>query len=328
MPDPRPLIVRALSNETLNAPRCGYAPGRTLPAGTEPSAASARSWRCVTTQSWLQVTLQPLRRYPFDAGSSSPTSFSRSRAWGPTSTMFSTGPVIRNPVRTAADVAALKDFDPVRDLPAPMEAIRLCRAATNTPILGFAGAPFTMACYMIEGQGSRNWPETKRLMFGQPEVFQALLDRIADAVGDHLQAQIDAGAAGVQLFDTWAGALTPDDFRRWALPASRRALARASGAPRMFFTKDSAPFLPWLKEVEADAYALDWRVDIGEARAVLGDVPVQVISTPPHFTRRQTKSDGVSGRSSSVLDRVTSSTSDTASRQTSTRMLSLLLWMR
>ena len=222
------------------------------------------------------MTLQPLRRYPFDAGIIFSDILLPLESMGADLDYVpGTGPVISNPVRTAADVAALKDFDPVRDLPAPMEAIRLCRAATDTPILGFAGAPFTMACYMIEGQGSRNWPETKRLMFGQPAVFQALLDRISDAVGDHLQAQIDAGAVGVQLFDTWAGALTPDDFRRWALPASRRALARASGAPRMFFTKDSAPFLPWLKDVGADAYALDWRIDIGAARAILGDVPVQ-----------------------------------------------------
>ena len=278
MTDPRPLIVRALSNETLERPPVWFMrqAGRYLPEYRAVRSERTFLQMCHNPELAAEVTLQPLRRYPFDAGIIFSDILLPLESMGADLDYVpGTGPVIRNPVRNAADVANLKDFDPVRDLPAPMEAIRLCRAATDTPILGFAGAPFTMACYMIEGQGSRNWPETKRLMFGQPKVFQALLDRIADAVGDHLQAQIDAGAAGVQLFDTWAGALTPNDFRRWALPAARRALARASGAPRLFFTKDSAPFLPWLRDVEADAYALDWRVDIGEARAVLGDVPVQ-----------------------------------------------------
>ena len=166
-------------------------------------------------------------------------------------------------------------------------------------------------------------------MFGQPEVFQVFLDRIADAVGDHLQAQIDAGAAGVQLFDTWAGALTPDDFRRWALPASRRALARASGAPRMFFTKDSAPFLPWLGKRRRMPMLWTGESTSGRPDRCSAMFQYKATSTPPRFTRHRTKSDGVSGRSSSVLGRrVTSSTSDTASRQTSTRMLSPLLWMR
>jgi len=273
-----PLIVRALSNEILERPPIWFMrqAGRYLPEYRAIRGDHTFLTMCHNPELAAEVTLQPLRRYPFDAGIVFSDILLPLESMGADLTYVpGTGPVIRNPVRTASDVSALKDFDPVRDLPSPMETIRLCRAATDVPILGFAGAPFTMACYLIEGQGSRNWPETKRMMFGQPQLFQALLDRIADAVGDHLQAQVDAGAVGVQLFDTWAGVLSPEDFRRWALPASRRALSRVQGAPRLFFTKDSAPFLPWLKEVEADAYALDWRVDIGEARRVLGDVPVQ-----------------------------------------------------
>ena len=278
MNEQRPLIVRALQNEVLERPPIWFMrqAGRYLPEYRAVRGDHTFLTMCHTPELAAEVTLQPLRRYPFDAGIIFSDILLPLESMGAELEYVpGTGPVIRNPVRNAADVAALKDFDPIRDLPSPMESIRLTTAATDVPILGFAGAPFTMACYLIEGQGSRNWPETKRLMFSQPKLFGELLNRIADAVGDHLQAQIDAGAVGVQLFDTWAGALTPEDFRRWALPASRRALERVSGAPRIFFTKDTAPFLPWLREVGADAYAVDWRVDIGEARKALGDVPVQ-----------------------------------------------------
>jgi uroporphyrinogen decarboxylase len=278
MNEPRPLIVRALSNEVTERPPVWFMrqAGRYLPEYRALRKDHSFLTMCHTPELAAEVTLQPLRRYPFDAGIVFSDILLPLESMGAELEYVpGQGPVIRNPVRTAADVTALTDFDPIRDLPSPMETIRLCTEAADVPILGFAGAPFTMACYLIEGQGSRNWPETKRMMFSQPKAFQALLDRLADAVGDHLQAQVDAGAVGVQLFDTWAGALSPEDFRRWALPASRRALARVSGAPRLFFTKDSAPFLPWLSEVGACAYALDWRVDIAAARETLGDVAVQ-----------------------------------------------------
>lgn len=273
-----PLLLRALAGEPVERPPVWFMrqAGRYLPEYRAVRSEHTFLEMCHTPELATEVTLQPLRRYPLDAGIVFSDILLPLESMGADLAYIpGTGPVIHNPIRSAADVAALKPFDPVRDLPSPMETIRMCIDGANVPILGFAGAPFTMACYMIEGQGSRNWPETKRLMFSQPKVFQALLDRLADAVGDHLQAQIDAGAAGVQLFDTWAGALSPDDFRRWALPAARRALQRVSGAPRIFFTKDTAPFLPWLKEVEADAYAIDWRVNIAHAREVLGDVPLQ-----------------------------------------------------
>ncbi len=278
MTNSTPLLLRALAGETVERPPVWFMrqAGRYLPEYRAVRGDHTFLTMCHNPELATEVTLQPLRRYPLDAGIVFSDillpleSMGANLAYVP-----GTGPVIHNPVRTANDAAGLKDFDPVRDLPSPMETIRMCTAAADVPILGFAGAPFTMACYLIEGQGSRNWPETKRMMFSQPTVFQDLLNRLADAVGDHLQAQIDAGAVGVQLFDTWAGALTPDDFRRWALPAAHRALQRVSGAPRIFFTKDTAPFLPWLKEVEADAYAIDWRVDIDRAREALGDIPVQ-----------------------------------------------------
>ncbi len=231
---------------------------------------------CHNPELSAEVTLQPLRRYPFDAGIVFSDILLPLECMGAELTFGKgMGPQIHNPVRTASDVAALKAFDPERDLPEPMETIRLLKKATPVPMFGFAGSPFTMACYMVQGKSSKNWETVKQMMWTAPDVFTALLNHLADAVGDHLQAQVDAGAVAVQLFDTWAGVLSPEDYRRFALPAAQRALSRVSGAPRLYFTKDSSPFLPWLAETGADGIALDWRVEIDSARAVLGDLPVQ-----------------------------------------------------
>jgi uroporphyrinogen decarboxylase len=240
---------------------------------------------CADPDLCCEVTLQPLNRFGFDAGIIFSdillplASMGRELIFGK-----GHGPQFPNPVRTRADVDSLTSFDPVRDLPAVLRAIELTVAAADVPILGFAGSPFTLACYLVEGGGSKNWEKTKSLMWQEPETFQLLLNKLADAVGDHLQAQVEAGAAAVQLFDTWAGALSSEDFQRFALPAAQRALARVSGA---------GPFLPWLNDAGADAVGLDWRVDMARARAELGDTPVQgnldpiALFAPPEEIRRK-----------------------------------------
>jgi len=251
--------------------------GRYLPEYMEVRQRMSFLELCADADMCAEVTLQPLRRYRFDAGivfsdillpldvMGLGLSFGKGH-----------GPRLERPVRCAADVAALKPFDPVRDLPAPLRALEILAEQSPVPVLGFAGAPFTMACYAIEGGGSKDWIRTKQLMWQDPTTFQALLDRLADDLGDHLQAQVEAGAVAVQLFDTWAGALSAEDLRRWALPAAARALARVKGAPTLYFTRDSGPFLPWLRESGAQAIGLDWRVDMAHARSVLGaQVPVQ-----------------------------------------------------
>jgi len=296
VPTTKPRLLRALDGEVIDRPPVWFMrqAGRYLPEYRELRAAHSFLEMCHDPKLATEVTLQPLRRFPLDGAIVFSDILLPLESMGADLAYIKgQGPVISNPVRTADDVAALRPFVPERDLPAPMETLRLCVDAADVPVLGFAGAPFTMACYLIEGSGSKTWTETKRLLFTQPDTFQVLLDKLADAVGDHLQAQIDAGAAAVQLFDTWAGALSASDFRRWALPAAQRALARVSGAPRLYFTRDSGPFLPWLAESGADAIALDWRVDMARARAVLGDLPVQgnldpsVVHAPTDEIRRQ-----------------------------------------
>ncbi len=273
-----PLLLRALAGEPVPRPPVWFMrqAGRYLPEYQAVRAEHDFLEMCHDPTLATEVTLQPLRRFPLDAAIVFSDILLPLQSMGADlAYVKGTGPVIRNPVRSGAEVDALKAFVPDRDLPATMETMRRCVATADVPVLGFAGAPFTMACYLVEGAGSKMWTQTKKLMFSDPDAFQRLLDRLADAVGDHLQAQVNAGAAAVQLFDTWAGALSAEDFQRWALPAARRALARVSGAPRLYFTRDSGPFLPWLAASGADCIALDWRVDIGRARVVLGDMPVQ-----------------------------------------------------
>jgi uroporphyrinogen decarboxylase len=223
----------------------------------------------------LEVTLQPVDRFGLDGAIVFSDILTVLEALG-CEVVFDPAPKLTAPIRTAADAAALRRPDVADALAVAPEVIRRWRRARpDVPILGFAGAPFTLLCYLVEGRGSKDWVHVKRMLYEAPALAERLLDLLADVVGDHLQNQVDAGAAAVQLFDTWAGALSPADFRRWALPASRRALARVTGAPRIFYTKDTAPFLPWIPEIGADVVGLDWRVDLATARQALGDTPVQ-----------------------------------------------------
>jgi uroporphyrinogen decarboxylase len=295
----RPLLLRALAGEAVERPPIWMMrqAGRYLPEYMAVRRKMSFLELCHDPAMCCEVTLQPLRRFAFDAGIIFSDillplqSMGRELVFGK-----GHGPQFPNPVRTRSDIASLRTFDPVRDLPSPLEALRLTTAATDVPILGFAGSPFTLACYLIEGSGSKTWEATKTLMLQDPEAFTQLLDHLAEAVGDHLQAQVEAGAAAVQLFDTWAGCLSPEDYRRFALPAAQKALEKVSGAPTLYFTRDASCFLPWLKETGADAIGLDWRTDMARARAVLGDIPVQgnldpsALFAPPEVIREKAHS--------------------------------------
>ncbi len=179
------------------------------------------------------------------------------------------GPRIEHPVRTPADVRRLRDLDPETDLGHVLEAVRLTVRALGgkVPLIGFAGAPFTLASYAIEGGGSRHFVAAKRLMYDDPETWHALLDRLAGIVGRYLAAQAQAGAAAVQLFDSWVGCLSPDDYRRYVLPHSRRAieLASAGGVPVIHFGTGTATFLEDMAEAGGDVISVDWRIPLDTA---------------------------------------------------------------
>jgi uroporphyrinogen decarboxylase len=232
---------------------------------------------CHNPELCAEVTLQPIERFGFDAAIIFSDILLPLEAMGaPLEFGKGMGPRFLDPIRTRAQVEALTELDPERDLPEPMAAIRSFCRQSNVPIIGFCGSPFTLACYLIEGSGSKNWIETKKMMWQQPATFQLLLDKLADSMGAHLQAQAEAGAVTVQLFDTWAGALSGHDMAKWAIPAARRTLAHVTKVPKMYFTRDSGPFLHLLRETGADGFAIDWRTDMGRARETLGsDVVLQ-----------------------------------------------------
>jgi uroporphyrinogen decarboxylase len=183
------------------------------------------------------------------------------------------GPVIRRPVRSLADVQRLPAVDPLEATPFVFETVRLVRRALagRVPLIGFAGAPFTVASYVVEGGASRDYAHTKRLMYAEPGAWHALLGLLADVTARYLNAQIAAGAQAVQHFDSWVGALSPDDSREYVLPHSRALIgALTPGAPVIRFGTGTATLLPLMKEAGGDVIGLDWRVNLDQAWATLG----------------------------------------------------------
>jgi uroporphyrinogen decarboxylase len=188
------------------------------------------------------------------------------------------GPVIHNPIREPGDVARLAPVQDGAGLEFVYEAIRKTRKElpSDIPLIGFAGAPFTLASYMIEGKGSRNFIHTKSMMYNAPDAWKRLMTKIADSVIGYLNAQIKAGVQAVQLFDSWVGCLSPDDYRTYALPYSRRVIqAIQPGTPVIHFGTETAMLLDLMKEAGSHVIGLDWRIELDTAWQRLGDVAIQ-----------------------------------------------------
>jgi len=184
------------------------------------------------------------------------------------------GPVIDHPIRTQQDVEKLKPFDAVGDLSHVLETIRILDRELKVPLITFAGAPFTIASYLIEGKPSRNYMYTKTMMYREPQVWFALMDKLGDMVSSYLREQIRAGAKAVQLFDSWVGALAPHDFETYVLPVIQRIFASLSDLdqPKIYFPGvASGELLPLLRNLPVDVIGLDWRVSITEGRRRIGD---------------------------------------------------------
>jgi uroporphyrinogen decarboxylase len=184
------------------------------------------------------------------------------------------GPVLQNPVRTMEDVRTLRRVEAETDLGYVMEAIRILRGELKgTPLIGFCGAPFTVASYIIEGGSSREFLNTKKMMYATPEVFLALMARLADVMADYLTAQIRAGAQAVQIFDSWVGALSPSDYETFVLPYSQKVLSAAknAGVPVIHFGTNTATLLPLMKRAGSDVIGLDWRIPLDDGWSVLGE---------------------------------------------------------
>lgn len=184
------------------------------------------------------------------------------------------GPVLSEPVRNKAAVERLLIPDPEEDMPFVFDTIKLLRQelAHKVPLIGFSGAPFTLATYMIEGGTSKNFLHTKKLMFQYDIVFSYLMEKLTDTVISYLSAQVRAGAQAVQLFDTWAGILTPVDYRQFVFPYVKKAISelKKEGVPVIYFVNDCAGILHEIKKLNADVTGIDWRIDMSDAIKKLG----------------------------------------------------------
>jgi len=272
--------------------------GRYLPEYQEVRAGHSILEVCKTPALAVEVTLQPVRRFAVDAAIIFADILLPLEPMG-LSVEFTAGegPVIANPVRTAADVAALTAIRP-DDLGFVLESIGQARSALagQVPLIGFAGAPFTLASYAIEGGGSRTYVETKRLMYNDPEAWHDLMGRLADAVAGFLVAQVAAGAQAVQLFDSWVGALSPDDYAEYAYPYTRRIFAALAdrGVPRIHFGTGANTLLSLMANAGCDVIGLDWRIHLDDGWAAAGhDLAVQgnldpvVLFAPEHEIERR-----------------------------------------
>ncbi|MBI3058318.1 MAG: uroporphyrinogen decarboxylase [Deltaproteobacteria bacterium] len=209
------------------------------------------------------------------------------------------GPMIQRPVRTGADVDRLLEFDPERALPFVFETVRKSCAALNgkVPLIGFSGAPFTLASYLIEGGGSRNYLHTKHLIYSDPGAWSALMERLSRAIVGYLNGQIAAGAQAVQLFDSWVGCMSPDDYQQYVLPHARATIEGLTpGTPVINFSTGTAGLLELIRAAGGDIIGVDWRVNLDEAWERVGfDVGIQgnldpvALFAPPDEIRRRVR---------------------------------------
>ncbi|MDB5347523.1 MAG: Uroporphyrinogen decarboxylase [Schlesneria sp.] len=189
------------------------------------------------------------------------------------------GPVIHNPIRTAADVDRFHELETVDSLQFVFDAVKLIRRdlPADIPLLGFAGAPFTLASYVIEGGGSKNYLSTKRMMYCDEGAWRTLMERLVRSLVRYINAQVDAGCQAIQLFDSWAGCLSPADYRRYVLPFTKQVVAGIrADAPVINFLTGNPALLPMLREAGGSVFGLDWRVDLADGWRTVGhDVAVQ-----------------------------------------------------
>jgi uroporphyrinogen decarboxylase len=224
---------------------------------------------CHTPDLATEVTLQPVRRIEVDAAILFSDLLLPLAPMGiPFDFVKGEGPAIGAPVRTAADIDAVRVIDPREGLAFTFDAIRQIKRelGDRTPLIGFAGAPFTLASYAIEGGHSNNFAITKALMYGDPGAWHRLADKLATVVGDYLTAQIDAGVDAVQLFDSWVGALNEPDYREFALPHTRKIFDRVRGrVPTIHFGVSSGAILHAMREAGGEVIGADWRIPLDDA---------------------------------------------------------------
>ncbi len=255
---------------------------------------------CKTPDLAAEVTLQPINRIGVDAAIIFADILLPLEPMGINLEFAKNeGPVINNPIRTNEDVNALRHIETSADLPFLPESIRLVKQELNgkVPLIGFSGAPFTLASYIIEGGSSRNYIHAKKMMYNEPETWHVLMNKISDVIINYLLAQIKAGADAVQLFDSWIGCLSTEDYRQYVLPHSRKVIEyikKEEDVPVIHFGTNTTTLLQSMKEAGGDVIGLDWRINfdegwekIGFDRAVQGNLdPVVLLSNTVEIEKR------------------------------------------
>ena len=269
--------------------------GRALPEYRKLREGTEMLQACMTPDLVTEITLQPVRRYGVDAAIFFSDIVVPLKAAGVDLDIVpGVGPVVAQPFRTAADLDRLPELTP-DDVPYIAESVRsLVGELGPTPLIGFAGAPFTLASYLVEGGPSKNHAATKALMYGEPELWSQLLDRLASMTLAFLRVQIDAGASAVQLFDSWVGALPAADYRALVQPHSARVLAAVSDVPRIHFGVGTGELLHDMGQAGADVVGVDWRLPldaavprIGPGKAVQGNLDPTLVFAPLDVVRRK-----------------------------------------
>lgn len=281
--------------------------GRSLPEYRKVREGISMLDSCARPDLVAEITLQPVRRYGVDAAIFYSDIVVPLRAIGVDLDIVpGVGPVVAEPFRARADLDRLPELTP-DDVPYVTEAVRLLVTELGaTPLIGFAGAPYTLASYLVEGGPSKNHERTKALMYGDPELWHALLDRLAGIAGAFLRVQAEAGASAVQLFDSWVGALPLADYRALVQPHSARALAAVEdlGVPRIHFGVGTGELLEAMGQAGAEVVGVDFRVPLDEAsrrvgpqRAVQGNLDPALLFAPPEILERRVLATLEAGRS-------------------------------
>jgi uroporphyrinogen decarboxylase len=266
-----PLFLRACRGETVERAPLWIMrqAGRYLPEYRALRARHPFLEVCRTPELACALTLQPIARFGFDAAILFSDIMMPLESMGVDIT-FAPGPIITRPIASVADVEALRVPEQDEVSPYVGEAIKLMRQNLKVPLIGFAGAPLTLAAYLIEGKGSKDFGKLRTFLHSQPEAADLLMDKLALTMVRYLRMQIAAGAQAVQLFDSWAGLLDEATYRRFALPAVKKIMDGVAdmGVPRIYFANDAAALLGAIKEVQADVLGVDWRMPLKQIQTL------------------------------------------------------------
>ncbi|HEY8378350.1 MAG TPA: uroporphyrinogen decarboxylase [Nannocystis sp.] len=286
--------------------------GRYLPEYRAVRARVSFEQLCRTPELCAEVTLQPVDRLDVDAAILFSDILVVFDALG-VDVRFEPAPVIATPVRTHADLARLRWADPRDACRYVLDAVRACKAALadRVPLIGFCGAPFTTLSYLVEGTTSREFEHVKKLMFSEPGLFGQLMERLTDLLVAYLRAQVEAGADALQVFDSWAGALAPDDYREHVLPHTARLCAEVRDfappgrkrAPLILFTRGNANLLALSADLPADVLGVDWTIEldraidlVGPERVVQGNLDPLALLGPPALVERKARAIVAAGK--------------------------------